>query len=156
MHPSLRGSEHGAWRCAPVVCGGVPPAPLGTGSAPPFRIRKSEMSFMNEGVKAGGLLQQVFRLVEFGPVRGAFAELLMEESLLHVAGFGESLRRNRCEMKEPAGREAVRQYKTKRARRDASATESGQEAERPFTREGVDSATLTTSRYTGEKRTEGP
>jgi hypothetical protein len=32
-------------------------------------------------------------------VRGAFAELLIEESLLHVAVFEESLRPNRDEMK---------------------------------------------------------
>jgi hypothetical protein len=52
------------------------------------------------GRGAGGLLQQVFCLTEFGPVRRAFAELLIEESLLHVAVFKESLRPNRDEMKE--------------------------------------------------------
>jgi len=54
--------------------------------------------FVSRKREAGGLLlQQVFCLIEFGAVRGAFAELLIEESLLHVAGFGGSLRLNRGE-----------------------------------------------------------
>jgi hypothetical protein len=49
---------------------------------------------------AGGLLQQVFCFIEFGAVRCAFAEFLIEESLLHVVGFGESLHPNGGEKKE--------------------------------------------------------
>jgi hypothetical protein len=56
--------------------------------------------FVSRKRKAGGLLQQVFCLIEFGAVRGAFAELLIEESLFHVAGLGESLHLNQ-KQREP-------------------------------------------------------
>jgi len=102
------------------------------------------------GRGAGGLLQQVFCFIEFGAVGGVFAEFLVEESLLHVAGFGESLRRNReqtlpfdCAQDEPHEKRCGNTKPREPAGRQRY--NCGSKGCRPEGR-----------RYRGKKRKEGP